>query len=189
MDCWEIFSMHWEWARKRFRDFSRELPSFDKWEAQKEEMNHPNLWNRLVGLEPMSSVSQGVVCLLHQLLYCLLNIWLGSWMDGWMDIIDVWHVSIAALSQHHPLFSHLLSFFSLLPGTPHSFGGRELAFQEAEGPHQWTIFRQSLLRTPFTGQLAFRGGVGEGRGHTLLLSFSNLRKERSSPCLWQVLSK
>lgn len=42
---------------------------------------------------------------------------------------------------------------------PHSLGGGELAFPEAETQPQWTIFQHSLLRTPFTEQLA-SGGVG-----------------------------
>lgn len=94
-------------------------------------------------------------------------------------------VSIAALSQCRPLFSYLLSLFPLLPN---AFGGRELAFPEAESHHQRTIFHQSLPRISFSEQLTLRGGLEEGRGSNLL-SLSILQKERSSPCLPQLFSK
>lgn len=45
-------------------------------------------------------------------------------MGGWMDIMGVWHTSVAALSQSHPLFSHWLGLFTLLSGVPTLFRGR-----------------------------------------------------------------
>lgn len=49
---------------------------------------------------------------------------LFEYVGGWMDIMGVWHTSIAALSQCHPLFSHWLGLFTLLSVAPTLFRGR-----------------------------------------------------------------
>lgn len=92
----------------------------------------------------------------------LLNIWVGGWISWVCDIHQLQpYLKVIPFSA----IGQASSPFFLV--SPHSLGGGGLLFLEAETHPEWTIFQQSLQRTPLTEQLALGRSVCVEGGHII----------------------